>query len=75
MDARSRQCSKKVIAKNFFQKTLKFPKGRPITHIDDRDWVEKFLRTGLKFAESRPITSQKGKEGQQKKSKNISIRP
>jgi hypothetical protein len=67
--------ARKSSPKIFFKKTLKFPKSRPITHIDDRDWVEKFLRTGLKFAESRPITSQKGKEGQQKKSKNISIRP
>jgi hypothetical protein len=75
MDARSRQCSKKAIAKKFFEKTLKFPKTHPITYPDDRDWVKKNLRTTLKFAKSQPITSQKGNEGQQKKSKNISIRP
>jgi len=75
MDARSWQCSKKVIVKKNFKKTLKFPKSRPITHPDDRDWVEKILRTTLKFAKSHPITSQKGMIGQQKKSKNISIRP
>jgi hypothetical protein len=27
----------------FFVKTLKFPKTRPITYPDDRDWVEKIF--------------------------------
>jgi hypothetical protein len=42
--------------KIFFAGTLKFPKTRPITHPDDREWVEKLLQTTLKFAETHPIT-------------------
>jgi hypothetical protein len=75
MNARSRQCSKKCIAKKIFTETLKFSKTRPITHPDDQDCVEIFLRTTLKFAKTRPITSLKGAEGQQKNRKIFRFDP
>jgi hypothetical protein len=58
--------ARKSSPKIFFKKTLKFPESRPITYPDDRDCVEKFLRTALKFAKRQPITSQRGREGSKK---------